>query len=222
MFDANAYTEELLEALKAAFGSRLVYLGLQGSYQRGEADEGSDIDMIVVLDELTIGDMDTYRRIIDRMERPELSCGFICGRAELAHWNACEIWQLVHDTADRYGRLAELVPRYTEEDIRMQVRISLGNLYHELCHRYIHASRVHNVEGLRGSYKSVFYILQNLHHLRTGRCAKSKAALLEELDGADAAVLDMALRLKSMREYDFDAVYSLLFTWCQETLRSEI
>ena len=95
MYDVKTYMASLTDELKAAFGSRLVYVGLQGSYLRGEATETSDIDPMVVIDQLSREDLDTYRSIIARLSDPENSCGFLCGREELAHWNALEMSHLL-------------------------------------------------------------------------------------------------------------------------------
>ena len=50
MFDLQSYLSRLLSLLRRTFGPRLVYLGLQGSYLRGEATENSDIDVMAVID----------------------------------------------------------------------------------------------------------------------------------------------------------------------------
>ena len=39
MFGIEEYIEKLTDKLKGAFGERLLYIGLQGSYLRGEATE---------------------------------------------------------------------------------------------------------------------------------------------------------------------------------------
>ena len=49
--DIRAWLDQAQASLQAAFGPRLLFLGLQGSYGRGEAQEGSDIDLVVILDE---------------------------------------------------------------------------------------------------------------------------------------------------------------------------
>ena len=64
MFDINDYVQKLISQCKAAFGERLLYVGYMGSYLRGEANENSDIDVMVVIDNITISDMNTYRDII--------------------------------------------------------------------------------------------------------------------------------------------------------------
>ena len=52
LVDINDYTNRLTEELKTKFGDRLLYVGLQGSYLRGEATLESDIDIMLVLDEI--------------------------------------------------------------------------------------------------------------------------------------------------------------------------
>lgn len=216
MYNAKAYMSALIGALQNAFGKRLVYVGLQGSYLRGEATETSDIDPMVVIDQLTRNDLDTYRTVIAQLPDPENSCGFICGREELAHWNPLEISHLLHATRDEYGILAALVPAYAERDIRSFIQLSIGNLYHELCHRYVHASAEKNRSKLPFTCKSVFFILQNLHHLRTGVFCPTKRELLDHLTGDDLAVMQLAHKPAD----DFEAAFDLLLRWCRQTLAS--
>ncbi|MBO4914945.1 MAG: nucleotidyltransferase domain-containing protein, partial [Oscillospiraceae bacterium] len=79
MFDLDSYLNDLISSCQAAFGDRLLYVGLQGSYLRGEAHENSDIDVMVILDQFSVQDMDRYREILKRIGFYERSCGFICG-----------------------------------------------------------------------------------------------------------------------------------------------
>lgn len=218
MFDPNDYLSSLAALLKGFFRDRLQYIGLQGSYLRGEATEESDIDIMVVLDHFTPADMTLYRTIIKSLEQPEKSCGFICGTEELRHWNPLEICHLVHTTKDYFGSLKELVPEYTESDVRCFVQMSLGNLFHEICHRRIHASREENERALPASYKGVFFILQNLHYLNCGQFINTKTELLSALSGQDRQVLETALALQNGTPFPFEQAFTLLFTWCQETL----
>lgn len=219
MLDAEAYLSSLISLLRRQYGPRLVYVGLQGSYLRGEATERSDLDVMVVVEDLGVADLDAYREAIRSLGDFERSCGFICGREELACWNPLEICHLLHTTKDYYGALSGLVPPYTREDIRGFVKISVNNLYHELCHRYVHASPERNTAALPETYKGVFFILQNLHYLETGAFFPTKALLLPRLTGTDKAVLETAIRLRDSGEYDFAACYGLLFSWCRETIR---
>ena len=218
MFEPKEYLNSLTTLLKAYFRNRLRYIGLQGSYLREEATEDSDIDIMVVIDGFSPADMELYRVVIKSLERPEKSCGFICGTEELRHWNPLEICHLVHATKDYFGTLKELVPAYTQYDVQAFIKMSLGNLFHEICHRRIHASREENEQALPTSYKGVFFILQNLHYLETDRFIGTKQELLASLTGQDRLVLETAIALANGEPFDFDGAFALLYSWCQEVL----
>ena len=218
MVEIQKYMENMVLRLRERFGPRLLYVGLQGSYLRGEATEHSDIDVMVALDELKVSDLDAYRQVKDAMEEPEKACGFICGKEDLARWNPMEICHLLHTTKDCFGCLARLVPDYSDVDVRNFVKMSVNNLYHELCHRYIYGSRQKNAAHLPGTYKGVFFILQNLYYLESGVFVPTKQELLSRLSGKNRRVLERAMAFSGEGEYDFDESYELLFTWCQETM----
>lgn len=218
MIRIEEYIDELTDILADAFGERLVYIGLQGSYLRNEATENSDIDIMAVIDDISVEDLDTYRQALVSIGNFDKSCGFICGRADLSHWNPLELCHLLNTTKDYYGELKNLVPAYTMEDERNYVKFSLNNLYHEICHRYIHADREHNISRLPVTCKSVFYIVQHLHYLRTGNFVPTKRELLECVQDEDKAVLALSVSLRNDDGYDFDRAFSLLFRWCQSAL----
>ena len=220
MVNIQSYLSRLTEMLRKEFGQRLLYVGLQGSYMREEAGENSDIDIMVILDELTVHDLDVYRGLVQSLESYDKSCGFICGEKDLANWNPLEIRNLLGSTRDYYGHLRDFVPAYGEQDLRNFVKMSLNNLYHELCHRYIHADRAANEACLPFTYKGVFFILQNLHCLRTGNFPETRAALLEVLEGDDRAVLERSNAMKRGEVFDFAESYALLFSWCRDTLQT--
>ena len=96
MFNAEEYMERVTEALKSKFGERLLYVGLQGSYLRGEATENSDIDVVVIIDDLRGEDLSLYKSLISQFDHSEKSCGFICGKNEMMHWNPLEICNFLH------------------------------------------------------------------------------------------------------------------------------
>ena len=218
MIRIEEYIDELTDILADAFGERLVYIGLQGSYLRNEATENSDIDIMAVIDDISVEDLGTYRQALVSIGNFDKSCGFICGRADLSHWNPLELCHLLNTTKDYYGELKNLVPAYTMEDERNYVKFSLNNLYHEICHRYIHADREHNISRLPVTCKSVFYIVQHLHYLRTGNFVPTKRELLECVQDEDKAVLELSVSLRNDDGYDFDRAFSLLFRWCQSAL----
>ena len=218
MLGIDEYIDKLIDLLKDAFGERLAYIGLQGSYLRHEETENSDIDIMAVIDNLSVEDLKTYRAAIASIGDFDKSCGFICGKADLQHWNPLEICHLLHATKDYYGELKQLVPAYTMEDERSYVKLSLNNLYHEICHRYIHADREYNISKLPITCKSVFYIMQHLHYVSSGRFIPTKRELLACVQGEDKDVLALSLSLQKDGDYDFDKAFSVLFHWCQNAL----
>lgn len=218
MFKIDEYIEKLIRALSRAFGERLMYIGLQGSYLREEETQDSDIDMMVVIDGLSVADLKTYQIALISVGNFDKSCGFICGKEDLEHWNPLEICHLLNTTKDYYGELKKLVPAYTGEDERNYVKFSLNNLYHEICHRYIHADREKNMAKLPITCKSVFFIMQHLYYLDSGYFIPTKRELLECVQGEDKAVLELSLSLQNKVDYDFDQAFSVLFHWCQNAL----
>lgn len=218
MFEIDTYINDLLALLKITFEKRLLYVGLQGSYLRNEAGENSDIDIMVIIDNLRVSDLSDYRKALLEVGYFEKSCGFICGKAEMEHWNPLEIFHLLHATKDLYGSLREYVPAYSPEDVKNYIKLSIGNLFHELCHRYIHSTKEKNLARLPLSYKSVFFILQDLHYLETGSFIPTKRELLNHLEGEDKKVMEITASIKSNPEYDFDSAFDTLFAWCQNTL----
>lgn len=219
MFKIEEYIQNLLAELKFGFGNRLLYLGLQGSYLRGEATENSDIDIMVILADMSVTDLQNYREILVTVGEYERSCGFICGREEMRHWNPLEACQLLHTTRDYYGKLEDYLPSYTLEDEKNYVKLSLGNLFHELCHRYIHAGRERNISAFPHTCKSAFFILQNMHYLSSGDFLSTKQELLDALQNEeDKKVLTLGMALRDGGDYDFDSAFSTLFHWCQHAL----
>ena len=213
MFDLDSYLDDLIRHCHAAFGERLLYVGLQGSYLRGEAHRDSDIDVMVILDGFSVADMDAYRAILQKIGSYERSCGFICGREEMRRWTPLEVCQLRHTTRDLLGTLSDYLPPAAREDELNYVKLSLGNLYHELCHRYIHRDRDRNVVAFRGTCNSLFFLIQNLHYLETGQFVLTKKELKAAVLAEDRRVLELS---ELPDGFDFDRAFRLLFAWCQE------
>ena len=62
MIDLRTWIGVFLDRLTECFGERIWFVGLQGSYGRGEATETSDLDMVVILDDLLPSDISKERR----------------------------------------------------------------------------------------------------------------------------------------------------------------
>lgn len=219
MLNVKEYMNCFINHLKEVFRDRLLYVGLQGSYMRGEATEGSDIDVVVILDELHVADLIQYRKIVKTTKYPDKSCGFICGKKDMVNWNPMEICHLEHSTEDYYGTLSDFIPKYNEQDVVHFIKLSLNNLYHEICHRYIHSDTGKNKHKIVGSYKGVFFIMQNIYFIKSGVFARTKKELLLHLEGMDEQIMKMAIELEKNGDYEFDVAFELLFKWCQTNIR---
>ena len=158
LVDIEDYTKRLTEVLKMKFGKRLLYVGLQGSYLRGEATPESDIDIMLVLDEIHSKDLNVYRQILKELGEYNRACGFVCGRNELLNWFPEEICHVLHTTSDIYGKLNDIVPNYSKKDVADYIKMSVGNLYHILCHRRIHYEMEKNVNKLPLAKRDIFFI----------------------------------------------------------------
>ncbi len=104
-FNITLWLNELEEKLKEAFKNNLLYIGLQGSYARGEADNSSDIDIVVILNSLSMQDLQAYKAVLNTMPYKEKSCGFVSEREEIQNWSKEDLFQFFYDTKNIYGKI---------------------------------------------------------------------------------------------------------------------
>ena len=78
--DIQNWLQNITVKLRKEFAERVLFIGYQGSYKRGEATPDSDIDLVVILDYLTLEDLRVYKGIIRSMPQCEKACGFISGK----------------------------------------------------------------------------------------------------------------------------------------------
>ena len=109
MIDINNWITTFLDALTDTFGDRVWFVGLQGSYGRGEAAETSDIDIVVILNQLSASDIHVYNAMLDGLPHRELICGFLSGKDELLNWESSDLFQFYYDTTPIKGSLDELL-----------------------------------------------------------------------------------------------------------------
>ena len=98
MVSITPWMEEFTAAVRAAFGERVYCIGLQGSYGRGEAGPDSDIDVVVILDQLTPRDIKVYQALLAALPHRAEVCGFLSGKGELLGWEPSDLFQFYHDT----------------------------------------------------------------------------------------------------------------------------
>jgi predicted nucleotidyltransferase len=83
MIDITTWMHNFMLTLNETFENRVWFVGLQGSYGRGEATKISDIDIVVILDELSAMDIQIYNDMLDTLSHRELICGFLSGKEEI-------------------------------------------------------------------------------------------------------------------------------------------
>lgn len=223
MIEPERWMAEAVRKLLAEFGPRLLFVGLQGSYAHGEASQGSDIDIQVVLDTLSAEDLKRYRTLLRTLPEGENACGFVSGRAELAHWPAYEVYPFLADTKAFYGELQPLLPAYTRADVEYGVQIMAANLYHATAHLCVTAGDADSLAGkLKGLFKSTFFILRLLQYLR-GEQVNTKSALAGRLQGEELRLLQLSMdddQLARLAADDPDCLFQMLLDFSGGILRS--
>lgn len=194
MTDISPWMTLYRDAVLRLFDGRVLFIGLQGSRARGEAHEGSDIDVVLILDKLSPGDLKLYRFMLDTLPHRELVCGFVSGRAVLSHWTPAELFQFYYDTDSFYGKLDDLFPRPGTKEARLAVQSGACAIYHACCHNLVHG---HDMSLLCGLYKSALFVLQAVHFVRTGQYVRTHAALQQTLTGENALIFQHAGELRS-------------------------
>lgn len=173
---------------------------------------------MAVIDGLTAQDLKSYRNALIRTGNYEKSCGFICGKDELLNWNPLEICHILNTTVDYFGRLSDIVPRYSRKDVADYVKVSVGNLYHALCHRYIYSGEEKSIQKLPLAQRDIFFILQNLYFLETGYFPRNRIDMREKLNSEDRKMWDILTAIQNIRGYDFDTAFATVLEWCGRAL----
>ena len=123
MIDVKTWISEFTNKIEQAFFNRVWFIGLQGSYGRNEATETSDIDVVVILDEMRVNDLKTYRDMLDTLPNRELVCGFISGKNELLNWEPSDLFQFYYDTTPIIGTLDCLLEKIDKQAVKRAIKI---------------------------------------------------------------------------------------------------
>ena len=213
MLDIKIWMAAYIEAVRAAFGDRVRYIGLQGSRGRGEAGPDSDIDVVCILDSCALRDLETYRAAVAALPDRDKLCGFVSGAAELGAWDGADLFQFRHDTTDWYGHLSDLLPPEREVDARRALHTGACGLYHLCCHNFLHGR---SLEAVAEAYKSAVFLVQAKTYLEQGVYCRRRADLARHLTGPDLEILQTAQALKAGENRgDLTALTDRLLTWCR-------
>jgi len=220
IFLLEEWVKALVIKIKDEFDDRVIFIGLQGSYKRKEANASSDIDIVVILDVLTVQDLEKYRIIISQMSYKEKACGFISGKNELLGWERSDLFQFYYDTQPIYGSIDYLLPLLDKIDVQRAIKIGACNLYHACCHNFIYEN---DSEILSALYKSTFFILQAKYFVETGKYISSKVELVKKLNGIDKEILIICINRKDitvMDKGDLVVCYDKIISWSSSLLQS--
>lgn len=213
MVDINAWLDEFLQKLNEVFMSRVWFVGLQGSYGRGEATETSDIDVVVILNEFTVADIQAYNQLLDTLPHRELICGFVSGKDEILNWEPADFFQFYHDTTPIKGSLDELLPKIDSFAVDRAIKIGACNIYHGCVHNMLHTK---NEDILKGLYKAASFVVQAIVFKQTGNYIKHQNQLLQESLPEERIVLETYLRYKNGEAVDFATESAILFEWSKK------
>ena len=215
MIDITAWMEIFLQALNETFANRVWFVGLQGSYGRGEATEMSDIDIVVILDELSAMDIQAYNDMLNTLSHRELLCGFLSGKKEIMNWEPSDLFQFCHDTTPIKGNLNEVLTLVDGSALNRAIKIGACNIFHGCVHNMLYEK---SEDILRGLYKSASFVVQAIAFKQTGNYIRQQKELLHVVSSDDRDIIETFLRLKNGGTVDFTLMSETLFTWSKKLI----
>ncbi len=215
MINISAWTDIFLEKLNSTFKNRVWFVGLQGSYSRGEATQSSDIDVVVILDELSPTDIQCYSSMLDTLPHRELICGFLSGKDDIMNWEPSDLFQFCHDTVPIKGNLDEILAVVDESAVNRAIKIGTCNIFHGCVHNMLHEK---SEDILKGLYKSASFVVQAIVFKQTGNYVKRQEELLDVAMPDERAVINTFLSLKKGGEVDFISMSDTLFRWAKHLI----
>lgn len=219
-FNLEHWLKNYTETVKETFGSRIYFIGLQGSYGRGEATEDSDIDTVLILDKITAEDLSVYGKILDKMPHKEKTCGFISGKAELFAWEKSDLFQFINDTTPIYGTLENLLSDISKEDIESAVKTGACGIYHGTVHNLIHEK---SIDILKSLYKSAMFTLRAIVYLEKGVFIRKQKDLPKYLSNKNKLITEKQqyLRCAEVSDRDFSELSEILLKRSSEWITGE-
>ena len=213
MIDITVWMQNFLQTLNETFANRVWFVGLQGSYGRGEATERSDIDIVVILDVLSAADIQTYGAMLDSLPHRELICGFLSGKKEIMNWEPSDLFQFCYDTTPVKGSLAEVMAVIDESAVNRAIKIGACNIFHGCVHNMLHEK---SEDILRGLYKAASFVVQAIAFQETGNYISHQKDLLPVVSFDERVIVETFLHLKNGGTLDFSFMSETLAAWSQK------
>ena len=215
MIDIEAWMSSFLQALDNTFANRVWFVGLQGSYGRGEATEASDIDTVVILDELSVIDIQVYNDMLDTLPHRELICGFLSGKNEILNWEPSDLFQFCNDTTPIKGSLDSVLAIVDECLVNRAIKLGACNIFHGCVHNMLYEK---SEDILRGLYKSASFVVQAIAFKQTGKYIRLQKDLLTVVSDDEQLIVEVFLNLKNGGAVDFNLMSELLFAWSKKRI----
>ena len=213
MIDITVWMQNFLQTLNETFRDRVWFVGLQGSFARGEATETSDIDVVVILDELSAMDIQNYNKMLNTLPHRELICGFLSGKDDIMNWEPSDLFQFCYDTTPIKGSLDEVMAVIDENAINRAIKIGACNIFHGCVHNMLHEK---SEDVLRGLYKSASFVVQAIVFKQTGNYIKHQEELLTVATLNEQVIINTFLSLKKGGTVDFIPMSETLFAWSKK------
>jgi len=213
MINITAWMNDFLQKLNLTFENRVWFVGLQGSYGRGEATETSDIDVVVILDELSAEDIQIYNDMLDTMPHRELICGFLSGKKELMYWDPSDLFQFCHDTTAIKGSLEAVMAVIDESAVNRAIKVGACNVYHGCVHNMLHEK---SKDVLKGLYKSASFVVQAIAFKQTGKYISHQKELVKMVSSDERVIVETFMNLKNGGTADFNLMSETLFAWAKK------
>ena len=213
MIDITNWMSNFLQTLNKTFENRVWFVGLQGSYGRGEATETSDIDIVVILDELSAKDIQIYNDMLDTLPHRKLICGFLSGKNEIMNWEPSDLFQFCNDTTPIKGTLDEVFALIDENAINRAIKIGACNIFHGCVHNMLHEK---SEDILRGLYKAASFVMQAIVFKQTGNYIKYQEELLKVVSSDELVIVENFMNLKNGGTVDFSLMSETLFDWAKK------
>ncbi len=215
MIEISSWINTFLKVLDENFGKRVWFVGLQGSYGRGEATEKSDIDIVVILDNLSPSDIKTYDTMLDTLPNRELICGFLSGKEEILSWEPSDLFQFYYDMNPIKGSLDELLSLIDDATVERAIKIGACNIFHGCVHNMLHEK---SEDILKELYKSASFVVQAICFKQTGCYFRRQKELLKVASSEEKIIIDTFLNIKNGGNIDFDKMSEELFLWAKNKI----
>ena len=217
MIDITAWIDGFSKALNDTFEGRVWFVGLQGSYGRGEATETSDIDVVVILDELSALDIGEYHAMLDTLPHRELICGFLAGKEEICNWDLADLFQLFYDTEPIRGSLGILQSLLDDTAVSRAIKMGACNIYHGCVHNMLYNK---SEKILKGLYKTASFVVQAICFQQTGKYIRRQKELLPIVAPDERVIVETFMDLKNGGPVDFQKMSEILFVWSKKWIET--